>query len=245
MADQFVIVWDLETVPDIPASARMLGLVGASEESVRAQLGPGFAKRPLHKIACIGALVARRTAAGWNVDAMGAPHIGEREEAEIIAAFVEKVRELRPQLITFNGNSFDLPVLRYRAMVHRIAAPGLQARPYFNRYTDDALDLCDALASFDGHARIKLDEISKILGLGGKPHGIDGAQVDTMVQAGRIIDVAHYCESDVMNTYRLWLIYELFRGTITKEQLTASEAQLKRYVEERRQSNPYLDHGGA
>jgi predicted PolB exonuclease-like 3'-5' exonuclease len=221
----------------------MLGLVGASEESVRAQLGPGFAKRPLHKIACIGALVAHRTPAGWSVDAMGAPHIGERDEADIIAAFVEKIRELRPQLVTFNGNSFDLPVLRYRAMVHRISAPGLLARPYFNRYTEDALDLCDALASFDAHARIKLDEISRILGLGGKPHGIDGAQVDTMVQAGRIVEVAHYCESDVLNTYRLWLIYELFRGTLSKEQLTASEAQLKNYVEEKRQSNPYLDPG--
>src|SRR5450432_1363076 len=128
MADQFVIVWDLETVPDIAASARMLGLEGTSEESVRAQLGQGFAKRPLHKIACIGALVARRTSAGWNVDAMGAPHIGERDEPELIEAFVEKIRELRPQLITFNGSSFDLPVLRYRAMVHRIPAPGLQSR---------------------------------------------------------------------------------------------------------------------
>jgi len=242
MADQFVIVWDLETVPDIPASARMLGLVGASEEAVRAQLGPGFAKRPLHKIACIGALVGRRTSAGWTVEAMGAPHIGDREEADIIEAFVEKIRELRPQLITFNGNSFDLPVLRYRAMIHRIPAPGLQARPYFNRYTEDALDLCDALASFDVHARIKLDEISKILGLGGKPHGIDGAQVDTMVQAGHIVDVANYCESDVLNTYRMWLIYELFRGTISRDQLAFSEAQLKTYIKEKRQSNPYLDH---
>jgi 3'-5' exonuclease len=241
MADPFVIVWDLETVPDIPASARMLGLVGASEEAVRAQLGPGFAKRPLHKIACIGALVGRRTSEGWNVEAMGAPHIGDRDEADIIAAFVEKIRELRPQLITFNGNSFDLPVLRYRSMIHRIPAPGLHARPYFNRFTEDALDLCDALASFDGHARIKLDEISKILGLGGKPHGIDGAQVDTMVQAGHIVDVAHYCESDVLNTYRLWLIYELFRGMISREQLAFSEAQLKTYIKERRQSNPYLD----
>jgi predicted PolB exonuclease-like 3'-5' exonuclease len=241
---EFVIVWDLETVPDIEASARMLGLEDATEDLVRAQLGPGFAKRPLHKIACIGAIVARRTSFGWNVEAMGAPHIGERDEAELIQAFVEKIRELRPKLVTFNGNSFDLPVLRYRAMVHRIAAPGLQLRPYFKRYTEDALDLCDVLASFDAHARIKLDEICRILGLDGKPYGIDGAQVDAMVRAGQIVDVANYCESDVVNTYRLWLIYERFRGNLEADQLARSEEQLKTYIRDKRRANPYLDHAG-
>jgi 3'-5' exonuclease len=33
-----------------------------------------------------------------------------------------------------------------------------------------------------------------------------------MVSAGQIEEVARYCESDVLNTYRVWLIYELFRG---------------------------------
>ena len=78
------------------------------------------------------------------VDALGAPHIGERSEAELIGAFVDKIGQLRPQLVTFNGNSFDLPVLRYRAMVNRVPAIGLQVRPYFHRYYDDALDLCQA-----------------------------------------------------------------------------------------------------
>jgi 3'-5' exonuclease len=50
---------------------------------------------------------------------------------------------MSPQLVTFNGNSFDLPVLRYRAMVHGVSAPGLSVRPYFHRYTEDAVDLCD------------------------------------------------------------------------------------------------------
>jgi 3'-5' exonuclease len=61
--------------------------------------------------------------------------------------------ELSPQLVTFNGNSFDLPVLRYRAMVHGVSAPGLSARPYFHRYTEDAIDLCDALSSFSSQGK--------------------------------------------------------------------------------------------
>ena len=65
---------------------------------------------------------------------LGAPHIGERTEGELIAAFVDKiVGQLRPQPITFNGHSFDLPVLRHRAMVNCVAAAGLQVRPYFHR----------------------------------------------------------------------------------------------------------------
>jgi len=40
------------------------------------------------------------------------------------------------------------------------------------------------------------------------------SRVDEMVQAGQIEEVANYCESDVLNTYRVWLVYELFRGSI-------------------------------
>ena len=71
------------------------------------------------------------------------PHVGDRTEGELIKAFAERVGRLRPQLITWNGHSFDLPVLRYRVMVNRVAAEGLQVRQYFHRYTEDALDLCD------------------------------------------------------------------------------------------------------
>ena len=184
MSEQSVIVWDLETVPDLAAAARMLDMGNASEAEVREALGPGFPKHPLHKIACIGALIASRQPEGWRIDALGAPHIGERPEAKLINDFIEKIGELRPQLITFNGHSFDLPVLRYRAMVNRISAAGLQVRQYFHRYTDDAVDLCDVLGSYVPGGKVKLDEVSKILGLPGKPDGVDGSRVDEMVRAG-------------------------------------------------------------
>lgn len=74
----------------------------------------------------------------------------------------------KPRLVTFNGTAFDLPVLRYRAMLQRISAPGLFCRPYFHRYTDDAVDLCDVLSSF-GKARAMLHEISRMLGSQGRP----------------------------------------------------------------------------
>jgi 3'-5' exonuclease len=240
MREQTIIVWDVETVLDLSAAARMLDMGDAADADVREALGPGFPKHPLHKIVCIGALVASRQPEGWQVDALGAPHIGHRTEPELISAFVEKIGQLRPQLITFNGHSFDLPVLRYRAMVNRVPAPGLQVRPYFHRYTDDALDLCDILGSYVPGSKVKLDEVTKILGLKGKPEGIDGSRVEEMVLAGQIEEVARYCESDVANTYRVWLIYELFRGAITDEQLDWSERQILDFVVSRKSANPHL-----
>jgi predicted PolB exonuclease-like 3'-5' exonuclease len=215
--EQTIIAWDLETIPDLAAAARMLGLGLATEAEVRKALGPGFPKHPLHKIVCIGALVASRQTDGWRMDALGAPHTGERPEAELIKAFAERIGQLRPQMITWNGHSFDLPVLRYRAMVNRVSAEGLQVRQYFPRFTDDAIDLCDVLGSYVPGVKAKLDDVSKILGLPGKPQGVDGSRVEEMVRAGQIEEVARYCES-VLNTFRVWLVYELFRGAITKEQ---------------------------
>jgi 3'-5' exonuclease len=240
MSEQSIIVWDLETVPDLAAAARLFDMGGASDAEVRDALGSGFPKHPLHKIVCIGALVASRQPEGWRVDALGAPHTGERSEAQLIRDFIEKIGQLRPQLITFNGHSFDLPVLRYRTMVNRVPAAGPQARQYFHRYTEDALDLCDVLGSYVPGAKVKLDDVSKILGLSGKPIGIDGSRVEEMVLAGQIEEVARYCESDVLNTYRVWLVYGLFRGSITAQELDWSEAQIRDFVAKRKTANSHL-----
>ena len=86
-------------------------------------------------------------------------------------------RSFRNCMQRVNGSSFDLPVLRYRAMVHGVAAPGLASRPYFNRYTEDAVDLCDLLSSFSPHTKAGLHELSRVMGLPGKPDGISGAEV--------------------------------------------------------------------
>jgi hypothetical protein len=88
-----VIVWDIETVPDLQGSAAANGHVGKSDDEVRAELGDKFPKHIYHSIICIGALVAHREDGGhWIVDALGAPHVGERPEKELIASFVEKSR---------------------------------------------------------------------------------------------------------------------------------------------------------
>ena len=234
-----LIAWDLETVPDYEAAARLHGIETGDETAVREALGDKFPKHPLHKIACIGAVVAERTGGSWRVTSVGAPHIGERSEAELIRSFVGRIGDLRPQLVSFNGQSFDLPVLRYRAMLHRIEAGGLNARRYFQRYTEDALDLCDALSSFDGRSKMSLDGLCKVMNLPGKPEGMDGSKVDEYIREGRIAEVAAYCESDVVGTYRLFLIYELFAGRLSEAEYGASEAQLNEFLSARVAAKPH------
>jgi 3'-5' exonuclease len=158
----------------------------------------------------------------------------------LISAFCKKIAELTPQLVTFNGNTFDLPVLRYRAMIHGVSAPGLAARPYFNRYTEDAVDLCDILSSFAPHTKASLNELSKIMGMSGKPEGIDGSDVERYFLDGKIMEIAEYCETDVVNTYRVWLRYELFRGRLGESEYQASEANLIEFVKARGDAKPHL-----
>ena len=124
-----VLVWDIETVPDIKGFAAANGHDGKSDEEIRAAIGDKFPKHLYHSIICIGALIAHRDNDQWIVDALGAPHVGERSEKELITSFVNRIAELTPQLVTFNGTSFDLPVLRYRAMTHGVAAPGWRHVP--------------------------------------------------------------------------------------------------------------------
>lgn len=124
-----VIIWDLETVPDLKGFAAANNLTGNTDQEIREAIGDKFPKHIYHSIVCIGALVAHKESDYWAIDALGAPHVGERTEKQLISAFVDKIAELHPQLVTFNGNTFDLPVLRYRAMTHSIAAPVFQPIP--------------------------------------------------------------------------------------------------------------------
>ena len=199
-----------------------------------------FLKLPYHSIICIGALAAFRTDAGWEIDALAAQTVERQSERQLIQSFVDFVGEHQPQMVTFNGHSFDLPVLRYRAMVHGISAPGLQSRSYYHRFTEDHVDICDILSSFTYSGRAKLDEISRVMGLPGKPGGIDGSQVQSYYESGRIEEIADYCLSDVTATYRIWLRYELFRGRLTREEFDFSDSAAAQSQERQPMTRPSI-----
>jgi predicted PolB exonuclease-like 3'-5' exonuclease len=118
-------------------------------------------------------------------------------------------------------------------MVHRVSAPGLSARPYFNRYTEDAIDLCDVFSSFSPQGKATLHEISRVMGLSGKPKGFDGGEVERYFREGRIKEIADYCETDVVITYQVWLRYELFRGILSQDVFEASQRNLADFMNAR------------
>jgi predicted PolB exonuclease-like 3'-5' exonuclease len=68
------------------------------------------------------------------------------------------------------------------------------------------------------------------MGLPGKPDDIGGADVERYFREGRIQEIADYCETDVINTYRVWLRYELFRARLTDPEYEASEQNLTEFI---------------
>jgi hypothetical protein len=71
--------------------------------------------------------------------------------------------------------------------------------------------------------------------------GIDTAgRTSRSSVARRVTEVAAYCETDVVHTYRVWLRYELFRGRLTENGLRASEADLSNYIRSHSATKPHL-----
>jgi hypothetical protein len=66
-----------------------------------------------------------------------------------------------------------------------------------------------------------------------KPKGFDGSEVERYFREGKIKEIADYCETDVINAYRVWLRYELFRGTLSQGAFEASERNLAGFPNKR------------
>lgn len=225
-----VMVFDLETRLDKSAVARAYQLDEGDHAWAASVIGDKFPPLIFHEIICIGALMAVQRDGMWKVEALRAPHLGERDEKSLISAFLTAVEKFRPKLVTFNGSSFDLPVLRYRGGLHEVFAPGLYQAPYFHRYGEASVDLCDVLASYDGRGKVSLDVLCRTWGIPGKPDTIDGSQVGDFSEAGRFEEIGQYCEHDVVATYKVWLRHELFAGRLTPAGFAESEAALADYI---------------
>ena len=130
--------------------------------------------------------------------------------------------------MSWNGGGFDLPVLHYRALKHGIQAPrywekgesdrDFKWNNYLARFHWRHVDLMDVLANFNNRAFAKLDEIAVMLGFPGKL-GMSGAKVwDTYLEGG-IKEIRDYCETDVLNTWLVYLRFEYMRGNLDDKDL--------------------------
>ncbi len=259
MQHQSLFVFDIETVPDTDAVPNLTGfaepdVAARREELERYHLGitggrNAFARQPFHKVVAISFLEAEigREGAFETYGLRDLRSGGEEgfDEKKLIQGFFQYFDRLKPRLVSFNGRGFDLPVLKYRAMVHGISAPFLHQagdkwNSYRSRYSADwHCDLMEVLSDYGASARVKLNEVCAVLGFPGK-FGVDGSDVAGMVEEGRIGEVRDYCETDVLNTYLVYLRHRLHTGAITLDGHNKAVADIVALIDAEGEARPHL-----
>jgi len=243
-----VMVFDIETIPDV-AGIRSLHELPAdlSDDEVaefafqqrRAITGNDFLPPHLQRVVAISCVL--RDASHFRVLSLAEP---DNDEGQIIQRFFDGIERYTPQIISWNGSGFDLPVLHYRGLMHGVSAPrywdqgdgdyhnsrDFRWNNYLNRFHSRHLDLMDVLALYQGRANVRLDELAKLMGFPGKL-GMDGGAVWDAWQQGRQAEIRDYCETDVVNTYLVYLGFERMRGHLDKTAFDAEVAHVRKALE--------------
>ena len=235
------LVFDIETIPDVAGLRRLHGLptdmsdaevAGLAFQQRRAQNNSDFLPHYLQRVATISCVL--RSGDALKVWSLSEP---EQDEGEIIQRFFDGVEKFTPQLVSWNGGGFDLPVLHYRGLVHGVTAPrywdmgegdygdsrDFKWNNYISRYHTRHLDLMDLLAMYQPRANAPLDDLAKLIGFPGKL-GMDGSKVWDAYQQGRIGEIRDYCETDVVNTYLVLCRFRLMRGELSRTEYDAEVA---------------------
>jgi len=225
------LIFDIETIPDVDSGRRVYEINDAIADSDvaeimftkrREQSGEEFLALPFHRVVAISAVL--RSGDQFNVWSLGTL---DSDEKEIIKRFYDGIERFSPTLVSWNGSGFDLPVLHYRSMIHGISASrywdtGEHDREfkwnnYLNRYHSRHTDLMDILAAYQQRAVTKLDIMATLLGFPGKM-GMSGASVWDYYKSGKLKEIRDYCETDVLNTYLVYLRWRLIAGKLTESQ---------------------------
>jgi len=236
-----VLAFDIETVPDVDGIRRLHDLPADLPDAEvaevafqirRTRTGSDFLPPQLHRVVVISCVL--RGDEGIKVFSL------DGAEAEIIRRFYEGIEKFVPQLVSWNGGGFDLPVLNYRALIHGVSAPvfwetgdenrDFRYNNYISRYHSRHLDLMDVLAMYQPRNNAPLDEVAQLAGLPGKI-GIGGAKVWETYLAGDLGKIRDYCEADTANTYLLYLRYQLLRGVFTRDIHEKEVQQLRKYLQ--------------
>lgn len=232
------LVFDIETIPDaaglrtlldLPADTADEDVVNLALHQRRQKNGTDFLPLHLHRVCAISC--ALRQGDSFSIWTLGDE---SASEAEIVQRFFDGIEKYTPQIISWNGSGFDLPVLHYRGLIHGINAGrywdlgeddrDFKWNNYISRYHMRHLDLMDVMAMYSPRANAPLDDLAKLCGFPGKL-GMDGSKVWDAYKAGKLNDIRDYCETDVANTHLVYLRYQLMRGHLTQQTYEA-EVQL-------------------
>ncbi len=234
------LVFDIETVPDVDGLRAVYELDDtltdhdvAEHAFQRRRAASGNDFLPIHMQRVVAIACAMRERDAFRVWSIGTPADDERT---LIQRFFDGVEKFTPQLISWNGGGFDLPVLHYRGLVNGVSAPrywdmgeddrDFKWNNYISRYHTRHLDLMDLLALYQPRNNVPLDQIARLLGLPGKL-GMDGGKVWDAFRHGEIGAVRDYCETDVVNTHLVFLAFQHMRGALDAAGLK-SETELVR-----------------
>ncbi|MCL1623492.1 3'-5' exonuclease [Moraxella sp. Tifton1] len=230
------LVFDIETVPDITTGRRLYPeLKTLSDEDAltaliamrHAEAGNDFMRLPLHQIVCLSFLWVEN-----GKFTLRSLSINEQSEADILSIFFRAFTR-KPTVVSWNGLGFDIPVLQYRALHHKISAPALfdpaHKPDYLYRYGNAHIDLMDKMSLYNGYHKQNLDTIAALCGFAGKGD-IDGSQVVPMVQSNQWGQLTTYCESDVLNTWLVYLRWLLLTGKTSIEECDALSKQTQDFV---------------
>ena len=236
------LVFDIETVPDVALGRRLHGLQGIDDADVAKAMAfhqlqsSGRDFLPLHQHRIVAISVLLRSRDELRLWSLGGP---ESVEAELVRRFFDGIDRYTPELVSWNGGGFDLPVLHYRAMLHGVVSHRywdvgeddreFRFNNYLSRFHWRHIDLMDVLAGFQGRARARLDEIAVMLGFPGKM-GMDGSKVWDAWQAGGIGEIRDYCETDVLNTYLVYLRFQHIRGLLDAAGLERELARVRDFL---------------
>lgn len=222
-----IFVFDIETIPDTKLGKRLYNLENLDDEAVieamlylrRQATGNDFLKLHLHQIVTISAVWRHRDQ--FKVWSLGDETSSEKE---LLERFFDGIQKFSPTLVSWNGSGFDLPVIHYRSLIHGISAArywdtgdddsSFRWNNYLNRFHERHTDLMDVLAGYQNRANASLEEIALSLGLPGKM-GMSGDQVWKKYLNQDLTSIRNYCETDVLNTYLVYLRFELLRGRVS------------------------------
>jgi predicted PolB exonuclease-like 3'-5' exonuclease len=223
------LVFDIETVPDVALGRRLYRLEGLADEQVAKAMfalrrqGTGGDFLPLEQQRVVAISCVLRSGEGLRVWSLGDAQSGE---GELVQRFFDGIDKFSPDLVSWNGSGFDLPVLLYRGLLHNVQAPrffetgdadpAFRYNNYRSRYHQRHTDLMDVLSGYQQRGRVSLANMATLLGLPGKL-GFDGSQVWDAWQAGDIQGIRRYCETDVLNTWLIWLRFAQLRGELAPE----------------------------
>lgn len=219
-----ILVLDIETITDLALGKQLYDLDLENEDIEQALLklrrqetGQDFQRLALHEIVCISGLwfnEGKVKIFSWTQE--------HYSEDEILNKFFKIFEKYQPILVTWNGSQFDLPLLMIRSMIHGVSSPTFwdqgelyaqkRYNNYLNRYHPSHLDLMDNLAMFYQKHFTKLDDMAKILGLAGKEPEESLNVMTSYVKDKRWSEISHYCESDVINTWLIYLRWLLLKG---------------------------------